>query len=113
MAGPEMMELGQGRLMSNSGRSGCLIQVPVRPLPAGRNDRHTDEAELTCGLVFFPSPVGEELWHSPAVEKQGQASGESRGSGLPVAWHWITVYLPLALTQDLDALLPGPAHCPL
>lgn len=27
MAGPEVMELGQGRLMSNSGRSGCLVQV--------------------------------------------------------------------------------------
>lgn len=43
-------------------------------------------------------------------EKQDQASGESEGSGLHVAWRYITVYLPLGLAQGLGAaLLPGPA----
>lgn len=54
MAGPEVTELGQGRLMSNPGKSGCLIQVrSMLPLPTGRNGkRQTDEDEvkLTCGL---------------------------------------------------------------
>lgn len=36
-------------------------------------------------------------------EKQGQTSGESEGSGLHVAWRWITVYLPLGPRQDLGA----------
>lgn len=38
-------------------------------------------------------------------EKQGQASGESAGLRLHVAWHWIAVYLPLGLTQGLGAAL--------
>lgn len=40
MAGPEVMELGQGRLMSNSGRSGCLVQVyRAFALGSGRDGR--------------------------------------------------------------------------
>lgn len=73
MAGPEVMELGQGRLMSNSGRSGCLVQVQCPP-PACRQDwqRKTDEAEFTCGLVSSRSPVGEErLGHMPGEGKAG------------------------------------------
>lgn len=40
MTEPEVMELGQGRLMSNSGRSGCLVQVQsVLPFLAGGKGR--------------------------------------------------------------------------
>lgn len=73
MAGSEVMELGQGRLMSNAGRGGCLVQVPCPP-PACRQEwpRQTDKAELTCGLVSSWSTVGEErLGHMPGEGKAG------------------------------------------
>lgn len=36
MAGPEGLELGQGRLMSNSGVSGCLVPVQTGRTEADR-----------------------------------------------------------------------------
>lgn len=70
MAGPEVMGLGQGRLMSNSD---CLAQVQC-PLPAYRREwqRQTDEVELTGGLVSSQSTAGEKrLGHVPGRRKAG------------------------------------------
>lgn len=73
MAGPEVMELGQGRLMSNSGRSGCFVPVQC-PSPPCRQEWQwqTSKAELTCSLVSFQGAVGEErLGHMPGKGKAG------------------------------------------
>lgn len=75
MTGPEGMELRQGRLMSNSGRSGCLVQVHHRtPSRAGMAGQ-ADEAELTFGLVSSQSTAGEErLGHLPGAGGAGSGS---------------------------------------
>lgn len=73
MAGPEVMELGKGRLMSNSGTSGCLVPVQC-PSPPCRQEwqRQIDKAEFTCGLVSSQGTVGEErLGHMPGERKAG------------------------------------------
>lgn len=88
MAGPEVMELGQGRLMSNSGRSDCLVQVYCAfSLPVFRQEwqRQADGTELTSVLAFSQSTVGEKCpGHVPGEGKEVQASGESTGPGLHV-----------------------------
>lgn len=89
MAGPEVTDLGQGRLMSNSGRSACLVQVQgILPTPSGQEwQRQTDEADLTCGLGSSQSTFGEECpGHMPEEGKTG-AGNEREGSVLHVAWH--------------------------
>lgn len=74
MAGPEGMELRQGRLMSNSGRSGCLVQVHHRtPSRAGMAEQ-ADEAELTFGLVSQSTAGEERLGHLPGAGGAGSGS---------------------------------------